>query len=70
MKRCAWCGADVKPARYALGYRTCLKCGEVDARTEREDWCVVQEYGKGNYVFVTADAAKKTLKETNQKNPR
>ena len=69
-KNCNWCGADVHPKRWALGFHTCLVCGDEQARREREDWCVVQEYGKGAYQFVTASAAKVTLRETNQKNPR
>jgi hypothetical protein len=64
---CCWCGDDVEPRRWALGYRMCLFCGEEAARTERASWCVVQEYGKGGYQFVTADAAPTTLKQTNQK---
>lgn len=67
---CCWCGDDVEPARWALGYRVCLFCGEEQARLERTGWCVVQEYGKGAYQFVTPTAARKTLRETNQKQQR
>jgi hypothetical protein len=42
-------------------------CGEESARQERRSWTVVQEYQKGGYMFVTADAAATTLKQTNQK---
>lgn len=51
-KQCIWCGADVHPARYALGYFTCLSCGEQQAREEREDWCVAPIH-KSNYVLIT-----------------
>jgi hypothetical protein len=64
---CCWCGDDVAPPRWVLGYRTCLWCGEEQAKQDRASWCVVQEYGKGGYQFVTADAAPTTLKQTNQK---
>lgn len=67
---CECCGDDVHSERWALGYRVCLPCGELQAQEARESWTVVQEYGKGGYMFVTAAAAARTLKETNQKNLR
>ena len=67
---CINCGDEVNERRWELGYKTCLWCGEEHAKQERKTWCVVQEYGKGGYQFVTATAAPKTLKETNQKQPR
>jgi hypothetical protein len=69
-RECTDCGDDVHIERWALGYRVCLFCGEDRAKTERMSWTVIQEYGKGNYSFVTASAAKKVLLDTNQKNPR
>lgn len=70
MKFCMWCGDDVDPRRWSLGYRTCLICGEERARLERLSWCVVQEYGKGGYQYVTQESARTTLRQTNQKQPR
>ena len=67
---CCWCGEDVNPARWAIGIRSCMVCGEAAARAERASWCVVQEYGKGAYQLVTAASARKTLRETNQKQQR
>jgi hypothetical protein len=67
---CTLCGDDIPSARYKLGYRTCMMCGEEAARAIRAAWCVVQEYGKGAYQLVTPTAARQTLRETNQKNPR
>lgn len=65
---CVECGDDISPPeRAALGYRVCLWCGEEAARQERKGWTVVQEYQKGGYMFVTSDAARTTLKQTNQK---
>jgi hypothetical protein len=65
---CVQCGDDIDPPQRAqLGYRICLWCGEEAARSERKSWTVVQEYQKGGYMFVTADAAATTLKQTNQK---
>jgi len=69
-KQCRECGDDVHIERWALGYRHCLFCGEEAARTERMSWCVVQEYGKGNYQLVTPASARTTLKQTNQKEIR
>lgn len=69
-KDCESCGDDVHIERWALGYRVCKGCGEAMAREERASWCVVMEYGKGHYSFVTADAARRTLLDTNQKNTR
>jgi hypothetical protein len=68
---CVECGDEIDPPqRAALGYRVCLFCGEDAARAERRSWTVVQEYQKGGYMFVTADAAARTLRETNQKGVR
>lgn len=69
-RECRTCGDDVHIERWALGYRVCLFCGEEAARNERSSWCIVQEYGKGNYQFVTSTQAPITLKQTNQKELR
>ena len=69
-RECTICGDEFPTERWALGYRMCLFCGEDFARAERKSWTVVQEYGKGGYMFVTQDSAKRTLKQTNQKNLR
>ena len=67
---CVECGDDVHIERWKLGYRVCKGCGEALAREERASWCVVMEYGKGNYQFVTQSNAKQTLLNTNQKQQR
>jgi hypothetical protein len=64
------CGDDYSAERAALGYRYCLLCGEDLAREERKSWTVVQEYGKGGYMYVTAESAPTVLKQTNQKQLR
>ena len=64
---CITCGDDVHEQRWNLGHYTCLFCGEADAQAARRSWCVVQEYGKGPYQFITSAAAPTTLKQTNQK---
>mgnify|MGYP006275617585 FL=1 len=67
---CEACGDDVHVERWKLGYRVCKACGEAQAREERSSWCVVMEYGKGNYQYVTRESAFATLKNTNQKQLR
>lgn len=69
-KECTQCGDDVHVERWARGYRLCLWCGEEAAREERMSWTVIQEYGKGGYMYVPAEAAFTTLLDTNQKSPR
>jgi hypothetical protein len=69
-RECTDCGDDVHIERWNLGYRWCKFCGEDRARTERESWCVIQEYTKGNYMFVTNTQAPVTLRQTNPKESR
>jgi len=69
-RTCCMCGDDYPAERAQLGYFTCLACGDDLAREERKSWCVVQEYGKGGYMYVSAEAARTTLKQTNQKQLR
>lgn len=67
---CTECGDVFAIARHRAGYRLCLLCGEEAAKQQRASWCVIQEYGKGGYMFVTPDSAPRTLRETNQKQIR
>ncbi len=67
---CVSCGDEVLSARARLGYSLCLSCGEANAVQQRKNWTIVQEYGKGGYQFVTAESARATLRQTNQKQPR
>lgn len=56
--------------RASFGHLICKPCGEEAAMDERATWCVVQEYGKGGYMYVTQQSAPLTLKQTNQKDIR
>lgn len=67
---CKVCGDEIEPPARAQIKSTCLFCGEDLARAERRSWCVIQEYGKGPYQFITQSAAPTTLRETNQKQIR
>jgi hypothetical protein len=44
------CGDEISPARARLGYRHCMKCGEVLARQVKH--CIVP-MPKSNYILVT-----------------
>lgn len=48
--KCWGCGEQMDSRRYSLGYRTCLPCGEIEAR--RVKHCVVP-MPKSNYILVT-----------------
>ncbi len=47
---CVVCHDDIIPGRVALGYRTCLWCGEKAAR--KQTHCIVP-MPKSNYIVVT-----------------
>jgi hypothetical protein len=47
---CIKCGDHVLDARYQLGYATCLKCGEVDARNKKH---TIAPMHKSNYMVIT-----------------
>lgn len=73
--QCTHCAEEVPPARAELQKRNkepvlCAPCGDIRAAQKRNTWCVIQEYGKGAYQFVTNESAPLTLKQTNQKHLR
>jgi hypothetical protein len=48
---CLTCYAErIPPARYKLGYRTCMSCGEVQAKQVRH---TVAPMPKSNYILIT-----------------
>ena len=49
MKICL-CGDDINPERYKLGYRTCLVCGEAEAKQRK---FTVAPMHKSNYMLIT-----------------
>jgi len=49
---CRHCGDTVSEARWELGYRLCLFCGEDAAREERSSWCIAPMH-KSNYVLIS-----------------
>ena len=56
------CGESIHPRRAALGYSTCLTCGEAQARTVKHT--VAIPYSKGAYQLITNPDL---LRQTNPK---
>jgi len=50
MTHCTYCGTSIDPARYALGYNSCLHCGEQQAQRVRH---TIVPMPKSNYIVVT-----------------
>lgn len=55
---CINCSDDVHPNRWAIGFKTCLACGEALARSIKH--CIVP-MAKSNYVAVTDPSMLKQL---------
>jgi hypothetical protein len=55
MTQCYLCGDYLSRARWELGYKTCLFCGEEQAQQERSTWCVAPMH-KSNYMLITNKA--------------
>ena len=49
---CCWCGDDVAPRRWEIGFRSCMACGELQAVKERASWCIAPMH-KSNYILLT-----------------
>ena len=51
---CLECWEEYSPMRKKLGYKTCLECGEANARIEsvRKAKCTAPAYNKGAYQYV------------------
>jgi hypothetical protein len=56
---CTACYAErVPPARSRLGYRTCLSCGEIQAKQKKH---TVAPMNKSNYILFTDPSLLKQL---------
>ena len=55
---CRTCGHDIGDGRAALGYRTCMPCGDKEARGVRR---TVAPLNKSNYVLISNPADLRTL---------
>ena len=49
-KACWGCGASVDTRRWEIGKRTCMECGEAEARRVKH---TVVPMPKSNYILVT-----------------
>lgn len=58
--QCRVCGTYIEFARWEIGKRTCLECGEEQARQERAYWCVAP-INKSNPMLITDLALLKQL---------
>ena len=56
MAHCSICDEEYSSKRKALGYRTCLECGEKQAQREstRRKRCIAPAYNKGAYMYGTS----------------
>lgn len=52
MNVCIKCAEEITPPARAHIAKTCLKCGEIDAKAARKSWCIAP-LNKSNYVLVT-----------------
>ena len=44
------CGEEVDARRIAIGYQTCLRCGDVEAKKRK--FCIAPMH-KSNYMLIT-----------------
>ena len=49
---CRECGEVYAPARAALGYATCLDCGDKEAASIRATWCIAPAGHKQGATLV------------------
>ena len=55
------CGEEVDARRIAIGYQTCLRCGDIEAKARR---FTVAPINKSNYMMIT------DLSQLKQLNPK
>jgi ribosomal protein L37AE/L43A len=55
---CIECDEEYSSKRRALGYYTCLDCGEAAATQEavRKSKCIAPAFNKGAYMYVTSSS--------------
>jgi hypothetical protein len=49
-RECIVCGSEVAHARWALGYKTCLPCGEKASKQVKH---TIAPLNKSNYMLIT-----------------
>ena len=60
---CVDCWDEHPVARKNLGYKTCLECGEANARVEiaRKAKCTAPAFNKGAYTYIYSKAQAKNI---------
>ena len=58
---CIECGDTFNPRRFALGYYTCLECGDAEASRQilHKARCTAPAYNKGGYMYITSKSMAK-----------
>lgn len=69
--QCA-CGEPIPDGRLALGYRTCLACGQTAAREEQASRArqIVPTHHKGGLTYVSPAAVREHLQQVSSRAPR
>ena len=52
MSKCRKCNDTVSKARWDLGYRICLDCGDRVAQIKAKTFCVAIPFNKGAYQYI------------------
>lgn len=58
MANCVTCGDNYPDARRNLGYRTCLECGDIQARGVK--FTVMPAFSKGAYQLISREDVART----------
>ena len=60
---CIECGDTFSPKRKALGYHTCLVCGDIEATKQilHKSKCTAPAYNKGAYMYVSSSSMAKEI---------
>lgn len=53
MPNCATCNAEYPAKREALGYKTCLSCGDKASMAARKNWTITLAGHKQGYTIIT-----------------
>ena len=63
MAICVECYEEYSDKRKALGYNTCLNCGDVAAAKQalHKAKCIAPAYNKGAYMYISSNTMAKDL---------
>ena len=63
---CMICGAEYEFARWKIGKKTCLPCGDAAAEAARKSWTILTPHKQGA-MFFTAETAREVAIGINNK---